>query len=78
MLHYVTQARYVRDYKIEIVFDDNKKGVIDLEEIILNDKRPIFKELQDKKKFSQMRVDMDTIAWANGLDLSPDFLYKLL
>ncbi len=74
----MTKAKYAGDYKIEIVFDDKKSGIIDLEKIIFSDKRPIFKELQDKKKFSQIKVALDTVVWKNGLDLAPEFLYKLL
>lgn len=77
-MHYVTQAKYISDYKIEVVFEDKKSGIIDLEKIIFSDKRAIFKELQDKKKFSQIKVDLDTVTWKNGLDLAPEFLYKLL
>lgn len=78
MMHYITKAKYIKDYKIEITFEDNKTGIVDLEKIILNDTRPIFQELKDKNKFSQIKVAMDTITWKNGLDLAPEFLYKML
>lgn len=74
----VTQAKYIKDYQIEIAFSDNQKGVIDLQETIKNDHRAIFQELLDQKKFSQIKVDMDTIVWKNGLDLAPEFLHQLL
>jgi len=74
----VIQARYIKDYKIEILFDDKVRGIVDLKNIIENDHRPIFQELKDQKKFSKIKVDMDTIVWENGLDLAPEFLHALL
>jgi len=74
----VIEAKYIRDYQIEILFNDHIKGIVDLKNIIKNDHRPIFQELKDKKKFSQIKVSMDTIVWKNGLDLAPEFLHKLL
>jgi hypothetical protein len=77
-MHYVTHAKHVEDFKIEVVFDDKKQGIVDLKETIYNDTRPIFQELRDINKFRQTEVNMDTIVWKNGLDLSPEFLYKML
>jgi len=38
----------------------------------------IFKELLNKKKFRQMKVDAElgTICWPNGADIAPDRLYS--
>ena len=74
----VVSAKYLKDYKIEIIFDDGKKGVADLAQTLQTDHRKIFKELLDKKKFSDFRVDADTVIWKNGLDLAPEFLYKIV
>jgi len=74
----VTEAKYIKDYQIEISFNDNLKGIIDFRNIIENDHRTIFQELKDKKKFSRIKIDMDTIVWENGLDLAPEFLHELL
>ena len=77
-MNYITEAKHIKDYQIEIIFNDNKKGIVDLKNVIENDSRPLFQELKDKIKFSQIRVDMDTIVWQNGLDLAPEFLYKMI
>lgn len=77
-MHYVVKAKYIEQYKIAVCFENNKAGIIDLQKIIFDDIRPIFQELKDIKKFSQIKVSADTVAWENGLDLSPEFLYDLL
>jgi hypothetical protein len=74
----VTKAKYLKNYQVEVTFSDSLSGVIDLKKVIEKDRRPIFQELKDLKKFSQIRLDFDTITWQNGLDLSPEFLHELL
>ena len=73
---YVTGASYIGDYKIRLRFSDDREGVVDLEGVIRNDHRNIFKELENIEAFRDFRVDMDTIVWSNGLDLAPEFLYE--
>ena len=70
----VIEARILKDYTVELVFDDLKKGIIDLRKYL---GRGIFKELLDKKKFRRMKVDAElgTICWPNGADIAPDTLY---
>jgi hypothetical protein len=75
---WIKEAEYVEDYKINVTFNNGENGIIDLKEVICNDKRAIFRELVDVVKFRQFRVDFDTIVWRNGLDLSPEFLYDFL
>ncbi len=70
----IIEARIIKDYTVELVFDDLKKGVVDLHKFL---GKGIFKELLDKKKFHQMKVDAElgTICWPNGADIAPDTLY---
>jgi|SRR3989338_3468787 len=70
----IIEARIIKDYVVEFVFDDLKKGVADLRKFL---GKGIFKELLDKKKFRQMKVDAElgTICWPNGADIAPDRLY---
>jgi hypothetical protein len=75
---WIKEAEYIEDYKIRVTFNNGESGIIDLKEVICNDKRSIFRELVDVVKFRQFRVDFDTIVWRNGLDLAPEFLYSFL
>lgn len=36
---------------------------------------PAFQELKDKSKFIQFGLD-ETIFWANGADIAPEYLYE--
>ena len=74
MFLHVTEARYLEGYKVEVSFNDGRKGVADLSEAL---KGPVFEPLKDMLAFSQLRVDeeLETIVWPNGADLAPEYLY---
>jgi hypothetical protein len=74
----ISKAKQVGDYQIELVFNNKKKGVVDLKNTIFTDHREIFKELKDLNKFKKFKIEFDTLSWENGLDLAPEFLYDLL
>ena len=74
----ISKAKQVGDYQIELVFNNKKKGVVDLKDMLFNDHRKIFKELKDPNKFKKFKIEFDTLSWENGLDLAPEFLYDLL
>jgi len=75
---WIKKAEYIEEYKIHVTFNSDESGIIDLKEVILSDKRQIFRELVDINKFRQFNIDFDTIVWENGLDLAPEFLYNFL
>ena len=45
MLH-ITEAKYLTDYKVQVVFNDGKEGVADLSDAL---RGPVFDPLKDKK-----------------------------
>lgn len=70
----VKDAKYQHDYKILVEFNDNKKGIVDLKDFIVNGRIKPFKELQDIEKFKNFQVNY-TLKWNNNLDLAPEYLY---
>jgi hypothetical protein len=74
MFLHVTNAIYIEDYKIEVSFNNGRKGVVDLSSSV---KGSIFEELRNKSKFSSFTVDkeLETIVWSNGADLAPEYIY---
>ncbi len=70
----VISANYQNDYKIEVEFNDQKHGTVDLKDFILDGKIKPFKQLQDIEKFKNFQVDY-TIRWNDEIDLAPEYLY---
>ena len=73
MLPFVTKAKYVRDFLIEVKFNDGTKKVIDFEPWLTG---PIFRPLKSKAYFKRFFIDGPTIAWPNGADIAPETLYE--
>jgi Protein of unknown function (DUF2442) len=72
MLPSVTKAKYVKDYLIEIKFNDGTKKTIDFKDWLSG---PVFKPLRNKAYFKRFFIDGPTIAWPNGADIAPETLY---
>ena len=74
MFLHVSDAHYLDDYKVEVLFNDGRKGIADLSSAL---EGPAFQQLQDITVFAQLRVDkeLDTIVWPNGADFAPEFFY---
>jgi hypothetical protein len=58
---WVTDAAYVENYKIRLKFNNGETGIADLQDIIKNDHRAIFQELQNLTLFQDFHLDMDTV-----------------
>jgi hypothetical protein len=72
MILKVTDVDYLGDYTLLCTFSDGKKKKIDLSPLL---KYPAYRELEDKKQFIQFGLQ-NTIFWANGADIAPEYLYE--
>lgn len=77
MLIDVVEAKHVHGYTIWLRFEDGTQGEVDLSAELWG---PVFEPLKDMDYFRQVRVDpeLGTIAWPNGADIAPEFLYDKL
>ncbi|MCP4663940.1 MAG: DUF2442 domain-containing protein [bacterium] len=71
----ITKAEHLEGHKVHLTFNDGRAGETDLRDVIYNDHRAIFSSLKKVDKFRRFRLEFDTLAWPNGLDLVPEFLY---
>lgn len=74
-LVWITKASYLRDYQIEIEFNNHKKGVVDFKHHL--DKK-IFEPLKEIDVFKKFKINSWTLEWENGADFSPEFLLEHL
>ena len=72
----VTGVRVLGHYRLRLWFSHGKVGDVDVSDI--RDKDNLFADLRDPAYFAKVRVDPEvgTIAWPNGIDLSPERLYR--
>jgi hypothetical protein len=74
MYYNVVAARCVRDYVVWLKFEDGAEGEVDLASELWG---PMFEPLKSPEYFAQVAVaEYGTIAWPNGADLAPEFLYE--
>ena len=74
MLLKVIDAKYVNDYKIELLFNDGVKGVVDLKDSI---KGLVFKPLKNIEYFKKFTKNRWTIEWDCDADFAPEYLHDL-
>ncbi|MBD3376463.1 DUF2442 domain-containing protein [candidate division KSB1 bacterium] len=77
MILHVKKAKYLYDYVLWLRFNDGSEGEVDLKNELYG---TMFKPLLDIQLFKTVKVDpeLETIVWANGADLSPEYLYDRL
>lgn len=75
---WVTEVKALSDYRLWLRFSDGMEGDIDLRAFVEADARPIVAALRDRELFAAVRVEHDTVVWANGFDLAPEFLREQL
>jgi hypothetical protein len=71
----VVSARYLGDYRIEIVFDDGETGALDFFPFL--SRGGVFERFRDMDFFRAFRVDpeLGTLAWGQVIDIAPEVLY---
>lgn len=72
----VKKAEYVKDYKIEITFNNDEAVVVNLENELEGE---VFSPLKDIDVFNKFYVDAETgtLTWPNGADFAPEFLLEI-
>jgi hypothetical protein len=74
MFLHIKELKYLGEYRVEATFNNGKKGIADLSAAL---KGGIFEPLKNLAEFANLRLDeeLETIAWSNGADLAPEFVY---
>lgn len=75
MIHDVVDAEYRGEYRIEIEFDDGRKGVVDFKGYL--ERGGVFDQFRDIEFFKRFSVneDLGTLTWGNEVDIAPETLY---
>jgi hypothetical protein len=72
----VIKAHYLNDYKIEIVFSDNKKNIVDFLPALK--KLDTCKKYLDVTKFKKFKIEQGNVVWGKNWEMifTLDSLYN--
>ena len=75
MVHDVVGAVYKGEYRIELEFDDGKRGVVDFSKYL--DRGGVFERFKDMEFFRGFSVndELGALTWGNEVDVAPETLY---
>ena len=72
-MHTITRVETLDDDRVDLVFADGTRGVVDLSELA---GRGVFREWHDYAEFQRVGIaETGELAWLCGVDLCPDALY---
>jgi hypothetical protein len=68
----VISVKPLKNYMLQIEFDTKEVRLFDVKPYL---NFGIFTELKNENYFNDVRTSLDSIAWKNGQDFSPETLY---
>ena len=75
MIHDVVSSVYQEGYKIEVTFDDGKKGIIDFAKYLR--RGGVFERFKDMDFFRSFTINQELgiLTWQDEIDIAPETLY---
>lgn len=73
----ISDAEYLGEYKMRVVFNDGREGVANLRPMVLDEPRTVFAPLRDLPAFRQFSIEHGTLCWPGDLDVAPEYIYFL-
>ena len=75
MIHDIVSATYKGEYKIELTFDDGKKGVADFSKYV--NRGGVFNRFKDINFFKNFTInyELGILTWQGEIDVAPETLY---
>ena len=76
MYNDVIKVRYLEGYKLELVFENGKRGIVDFHSYIK--KGGVFNRFSDMEYFKQVYInkELGVLCWPDGVDVAPEILYS--
>lgn len=71
----IVKTKYVDEYKIELTFDNGRKGVVDFRDYA--EKGGVFARFADIEYFKQFSLnrELGVLTWPDDVDIAPETLY---
>ena len=69
----ISEVKVLQGYRLELVFDNGARGVVDLSGLV---GKGVFAIWRDRRIFEQVQIgSFGELVWGDQIDLCPDALY---
>ena len=65
----VKEAKYLNDFKIEILFNDHKKRIVDFEAFLSSHSHPQFNKYKQTAYFKNFQIENGNVVWGKNWDM---------
>jgi len=69
----IIEVHALDNHILEVLFDNCERGQLDMAPYL---EIGVFQRLKKAEQFQQVKVAFDTVEWACGVDLDPEFVYR--
>jgi hypothetical protein len=63
-------------YRLAVTFQDGTSGIADLSGVLTAKECGIYEALKDRLIFEQAQIEIGVVAWPNGADIDPAWMYE--
>ena len=67
------EVKSLKNYDLYIKFEDGKEKIYNVKHLV--EKFSFYSKLKDIEYFKNVRIDSNTVVWAEGEDIAPENLY---
>jgi len=65
----VSSAAYIDGYRLEVVFNDNKKSVVDFGNFLSTHSHPQYNKYKKAENFKKFKIENGNIVWGKDWDM---------
>lgn len=65
----VKEANYIEGYKLEIIFTNNKKKIVDFEQFLKAHSHPQYNKYKKTENFRRFEIENGNVIWGSGWDM---------
>ncbi len=65
----VKEGKYINGYKLEIVFTNNKKRLVDFQEFLQTHSHPQYNKYKKTENFKRFKIQNGNVIWGKDWDM---------
>ena len=65
----VKEAKYIEGYKLEILFTDDKKKLVDFQQFLKTHSHPQYNKYKKAENFKRFKIENGNVIWGKDWDM---------